>query len=339
MSGELRIGEIDYISSKRAAQISGYAHDYIGQLCRSGVVEAQRIGGLWYLTLESLYKHKQKADSYVPVVPRREPTAEAQSVVAFDGKDYISTSRASEITGYHKDYVGQLARDGGLLSRQVGNRWFVDRESILTHKSVKDRLLGSVQSESVGLIRTSERKARCPESLTNSYDSGAGPYLEYTNDSGELLPTMITNREEPLAAPLAAVVEMPAAESREVAQTNIVNPRRSNLGIPSTVATPIHIRILPTARVIPRHTNGSHALRRMIRARSGAFVTGMATIVIFLALTALTAREDSMYTLNLEPARTQMTALTVNAGDILEVWASYLESLVVGQISYRRLDQ
>src|SRR3989344_7508846 len=293
MSGELRIGEVDYISSKRAAQISGYAQDYIGQLCRSGVIEAQRIGGLWYLTLESLYKHKQKADSYVPVVPRKEPTAETQSVVAFDGKDYISTSRASEMTGYHKDYVGQLARDGGILSRQVGNRWFVDRESILAHKYEKDRLLGSVQSESVGLIRTSEPKAGYPETLTNSSYSGAGPHLEYTNDDGELLPTIFADSEAPLAPPVMQTVEIPEIESLKVGQTKLGSPRNNNLGVPSTFATPIHIRVLPTARVMPRQNKSHHAHRRMQRARSGALVTGVATIVIFLALTAVTVRNNS----------------------------------------------
>src|SRR3989344_1302100 len=130
MSDEVQMGDRTYVPSKRAAQISGYSQDYVGQLCRAGHVEAERIGGLWYITLDSLYKHKQKADSYVPVAPRKHPTQEAESLVSFDGKDYVSVSRASEITGYHKDYVGQLAREGVVLSRQVGNRWFTGRESI-----------------------------------------------------------------------------------------------------------------------------------------------------------------------------------------------------------------
>ena len=115
MSDEVHIGDQTYISSKRAAQISGYAQDYIGQLCRSGLIEAQRIGGLWYVVLDSLYKHKQKADSYVPVAPRREPSTEAESLVSFDGKDYVSASRAAELTGYHRDYVAQLGRAGTIL--------------------------------------------------------------------------------------------------------------------------------------------------------------------------------------------------------------------------------
>lgn len=51
----------------------------------------------------------------------------------FDGKEYISSKRASEISKYTKDYVGQLCRSGKLVSKLVGRNWYVDLESLNAH--------------------------------------------------------------------------------------------------------------------------------------------------------------------------------------------------------------
>lgn len=140
-----------YISSKRASGLTGYAQDYIGQLARGGAIDAQRIGGLWYVSLESLKEHQGKEDGRTPPARTQTSAPAHDQFVAFDGKDYVSASRAAELTGYNQDYVGQLARSGKILSRQVGNRWYVERSGILAHKEQKDALLAAVQAESVGL--------------------------------------------------------------------------------------------------------------------------------------------------------------------------------------------
>src|SRR3989344_5795304 len=49
----------------------------------------------------------------------------------FEGKKFISSKRASEITGYAKDYIGQLCRAGRIEARLVGRNWYVEEESIL----------------------------------------------------------------------------------------------------------------------------------------------------------------------------------------------------------------
>ncbi len=50
-------GEI-YISSKRAAKITGYTKDYVGQLCREGRITAQLVGRNWYVHESSIRKHR-----------------------------------------------------------------------------------------------------------------------------------------------------------------------------------------------------------------------------------------------------------------------------------------
>jgi hypothetical protein len=60
MGSDLLFDGKTYISSKRAASISGYVNDYIGQLCRSGAIEAKMVGRTWYVSLESLIAHKNE---------------------------------------------------------------------------------------------------------------------------------------------------------------------------------------------------------------------------------------------------------------------------------------
>lgn len=55
---EITIGDKLYVSSKRAAQITGYAKDYIGQLCREGRVEARLVGRNWYVLDSALRAHR-----------------------------------------------------------------------------------------------------------------------------------------------------------------------------------------------------------------------------------------------------------------------------------------
>lgn len=156
MTQEINLGGTIYISSKRAAEITGYTQDYIGQLARGGQITAQRVSGLWYIVEQSLRDYKEKADTYKPEPPKPEPVVDLEASVSFDGKDYISAQRAAKITGYHQDYVGQLARSGKILSRQIGNRWYVDREGLVEHKRHNDALLAAVQTESVGLAKPEE---------------------------------------------------------------------------------------------------------------------------------------------------------------------------------------
>lgn len=55
---ELTIDERKYISSKRAALITGYAKDYVGQLCRGGYVPARRVGRNWYVLESAIKDHR-----------------------------------------------------------------------------------------------------------------------------------------------------------------------------------------------------------------------------------------------------------------------------------------
>lgn len=62
MSDSIEFEGKSYISSKQAASETGYAKDYVGQLCRAGKVDARLIGRSWYVTLESLLTHRNEVE-------------------------------------------------------------------------------------------------------------------------------------------------------------------------------------------------------------------------------------------------------------------------------------
>jgi len=55
---EIVIDEKKYVSSKRAAKLTGYAKDYVGQLCREGRVSARLVGRSWYVLESAIHDHR-----------------------------------------------------------------------------------------------------------------------------------------------------------------------------------------------------------------------------------------------------------------------------------------
>ena len=63
-----------------------------------------------------------------------------------ENRKFISSKRASEITGYAQDYVGQLSRMGKISARRVGRAWYVDEEDIRTHRTNERAISGLIEA-------------------------------------------------------------------------------------------------------------------------------------------------------------------------------------------------
>lgn len=316
MSDEMVVDGIAYIPTKRVAQISGYAQDYIGQLCRAGLVDSKRIGGLWYINLDSLYQYKKKADSYIPTAPRNVRVSDKDSLVSFDGRDYLSTSRAAEITGYHKDYVGQLARDRSILSKQIGNRWYVERDAIVGHKKEKDALLAAVQTDSVGLKREQSKPAAHAKSLENHSYSGRPAIttmMNYTSDVGDLMP-VLKDREEKAGqdAPMAS-------QLMSVPQMVMPQPIPIRRHMPKS-----HVR--PSERSRRRYL-GSHGFS-LAAAAVATVVIVMATGFIAIKERAILTKRDGFFG--------NVAALSAGSLPVLDRIAEALEDFFVPEMVYTR---
>lgn len=59
---ELTLDNKKYLSSKQAAKVTGYAKDYVGQLCREGRIDARLVGRNWYVLESSILEHRFGAD-------------------------------------------------------------------------------------------------------------------------------------------------------------------------------------------------------------------------------------------------------------------------------------
>lgn len=94
--------------------------------------------------------------------------------ITIEGKRYISSKRAAEVTGYTKDYVGQLARSNKILATRVGRAWYVGEEAIKQHAGLLIEEDGTVDDpvvldENLAPITSKKRSAE-PEAVVSKQD-------------------------------------------------------------------------------------------------------------------------------------------------------------------------
>ncbi|MEN9561045.1 MAG: hypothetical protein RIQ56_318 [Candidatus Parcubacteria bacterium] len=321
MTGEVNFGGKQYISSKRAAELSGYSQDYIGQLARGGYIDARRVGGLWYVEFESLQNYEKHPKS--PKINLSEDKDlpkdldDIESYISFDGKDYISASRAAKLSGYHQDYVGQLARSGHVLARQIGNRWYVDREGILSHKKEKDALLAAVQSEAVGLqIKSNVEKS--VENITPQEKNlmpASTESVSYTLDNRDLFPS-IPEKE------VAKLDEGGETQSRVIFEQVEENKIPIKLVKTSIDASSHHQMIRPKIKSVS-HRQVTTALKLSAAAL---------TVVIVISLGVGGLKEESSYA----GVQQSMSALAVSGEDSLKKVLDFLVDLINPKLEYER---
>lgn len=323
MSDEMVIEGKTYISSKRAAQVSGYAQDYIGQLARGGAIDAQRVGGLWFVNLESIQEHQtkseeEKSEQAKAAVATNRP-ADPDTFVGLDGKSYISANRASKLSGYNQDYVGQLARSGQIDSRQVGSRWYINQESLLAHKEEKDALLAAVQSDAVGLHMT-------PDIKKTSVSSRNDPDLmRYFADDKDLIPEMMAETR---------------GEPSDWAEKSLPESRESDSGLDSG-PTSVSIRRGPHhpaahALVLRENRPVSRRSSMVVRKSLLPMVTTLAgaalTIVIVLSFGFTSLKSQSTYA----SSSTQSVGLMGAVANAGESCARAIEVMLTKELHYIR---
>ena len=107
--------------------------------------------------------------------------------LTFDGQVYVSSKRAAQITGYAKDYIGQLCREGRVIARLVGRNWYVLEPSIREHRFgiAEEKVLEAPEAEEV-------LEPKIPEPEEKSETDNSWQAASYSVDpSPELLPSLI----------------------------------------------------------------------------------------------------------------------------------------------------
>lgn len=129
---ELIIDDKKYVSSKRAAKITGYAKDYVGQLCREGRVTARLVGRSWYVLESAIHDHrfaeKQQESAISPSAavfsstwgaPKYEP-APAEPFPAIEKEEIQEESPAEEENGAPESMAQQLQDSWKAWFERVG---------------------------------------------------------------------------------------------------------------------------------------------------------------------------------------------------------------------------
>lgn len=311
MSDEIKIGDETLISSRRASQATGYAQDYIGQLARRGLIEGRRIGGLWYISESSLREYKEKADNFKPEPPQNGGYKgdDPDTIVSFDGREYVSAIKAASLTGYHQDYVGQLARQGKILSRQIGTRWYVDRDALIRHKKEKDALLAAVQAEAVGLRPKTDHVTRAVEDY-----AGSGPYMRYFSDTNDLFPTIDSAsraHEAPISPHVSAIISIPIRKIDEHGSENG-----------------------PSRVVAPDSSSKSSSAKLRKRSYLTSVPVLVATTVIVVVVGYVSMQENTIYTM--AAPKELGYALSGYVADVFEKFSHAIEDIVVPELIYKR---
>jgi len=107
------------------------------------------------------------------------------------GKKYISSKRAAQITGYAKDYIGQLARSKKIEATQVGRAWYVLEGALLGHKQENSALI-SGNSSPVAPYITTPKILYSHRQITDIPKTWST--TRYFDDQGVLIPPLTTKR-------------------------------------------------------------------------------------------------------------------------------------------------
>lgn len=129
---ELLIEDKKYVSSKRAAKMTGYAKDYIGQLCREGRVPARLVGRSWYVLETAIQDHRfgpidvksEEKDRIVEPEPVISHTWESPRYEASDDEFLPSINRLQTAEISSTDKNGENGENGeNKESERLQNTW------------------------------------------------------------------------------------------------------------------------------------------------------------------------------------------------------------------------
>lgn len=123
---------------------------------------------------------------------------------------YISSKRASRLTGYAQDYIGQLVRMNKITATKVGKAWFVDEAALMRHVNGSDRLPAPVKGLAALEVEKAQKHYSSAVTAGIRYPA-TWSNITYLTDNESLLP--ISDSRDSLALNSKAGHESPEALS------------------------------------------------------------------------------------------------------------------------------
>jgi len=148
----------------------------------------------------------------------------AMKTLVIDGVEFLKASEAAKQFGYTSDYVGQLCRGGKVAAQLVGRSWYVNIDSLTTHRKARYRSSQKKTKEALKEVKQAQHQhtdVETPEAQPNFYERLQTHHVRYEPDDGDLLPQPRKQRtEHPHEEHVAQPVKHLAIESDSEAETD-----------------------------------------------------------------------------------------------------------------------
>ncbi len=134
MTTDLFIEGKNYISVRRASQETGYAQDYIGQLCRQKKIPAKLVGRTWFVDIESLARYKS---GIVPVTNNKisrsveKPAHLGSTSINYEAESSVELPKLVKKRHYELDSF-KLHKDPSVLALSLIVTLFVVGNSVVS---------------------------------------------------------------------------------------------------------------------------------------------------------------------------------------------------------------
>ena len=160
---EILIEEKKFVSSKRAAKMTGYAKDYIGQLCREGRVPARLIGRSWYVLETAIQDHRFGDTEIEPKEATKEHSWESPRYEASSVELLPSINRIKDV-----DSSADTLEEGQETSQYIQDSWkaWFDRFDTVASAGASENIADSIAesaTESVVIPEVSEKPEESEE--------------------------------------------------------------------------------------------------------------------------------------------------------------------------------
>ena len=217
---EITIGDKLYVSSKRAAQITGYAKDYIGQLCREGRVEARLVGRNWYVLDTALREHRF-GKAVEETVPQKEEKVPESPISTWKRPEYVPETPVfvpaltPKLEKAEEDQIGTPA----IADMQTAWReWFQEKKDDVAMNKVPD----SVPYELPAIEKMVEPEPSVQTREPEAEEVPINRIEEVENASTEEVVEI--HREYRATAPLSRERMFEATEGRDEREINTSKP-------------------------------------------------------------------------------------------------------------------
>jgi hypothetical protein len=259
-----------YVKASKAAKDLGYASDYVGQLCRSGTVDAHLVGRTWYVNPDTLGAHR--------IEKRRNARTKAREYA----KKAIQESRDMSVktsTNTYRNIAIRYQGDGSDLVPPV-KKVHIASEEFITEKSEDD-----TQSESYEVLN--KNKKIIMSGTIPVYDAEEETPL---TDTTVLLPHILRRHVTETTEREGAKSNLAVLEQAEEQVTVVPFAEKLNkLG--AEVPTPIPVDVDDTVKEDTSFTPRSSLLARIL-----PLSIPLSLIIIIIALSTLFIEYTAIYT-------------------------------------------